>query len=247
MAVFADEHSFKDQLAMPSATPQSHWLRTLDEAERFHAWVFDAIGELPGPRLLEVGCGIGTYTRLLAAKGYEVTASDLDADYVAATKARFADDPQVSVRLEDATSPPQDGELWDSALMLDVLEHLPDDAQVLQDLARRLRPGGMLALKVPAHEWLRGSLDDAVGHYRRYSRASLAEVCTKAGYDVVTLKPLNALSVPGWWINAKWLKRTVAPAYQVQAFERLVPLARLIDAINPFPFGASLVVTARKR
>lgn len=227
--------------------PQSAWLSELDKAERFHGWVLKTIGALPGPRLLEIGCGIGTYTKLWAEAGYQVTASDINPAYVSAARQRFAAIGAIDVRLEDATSPPQEGEVWDSAVLLDVLEHLRDDVQVLSDIARRLREGGVLAVKVPAHEWLRGSLDDAVGHYRRYSKSSLSQVARDAGYDVEAIKPFNALAMPGWFYHARIRKVQVAPPEHIRMFEHLVPVARLVDQFNPFSCGASLIARLRKR
>lgn len=227
-------------------TPQTHWLQHLDQAHHFHKWVFDGIGPLPGKNVLEVGCGIGTYTNIMAEAGYDVTALDINPDYVEHCARRFVDRPQIDVRLEDATSPPADGELWDAAIMLDVLEHLPDDVSVLKGLSGRLTVGGVLAIKVPAHDWLRGSLDDAVGHYRRYNRQSLSQAFRDAGYEVISIKPFNVMAMPGWWLNSRLLQSQVAPSNQIRLFERLVPLGRILDLINPFAIGTSLIATARK-
>ena len=52
-----------------------------------------------------------------------------------------------------------------------MLEHIPDDARALACIHRLLAPGGRLLLLVPAERYLYGTLDRALGHYRRYQRA----------------------------------------------------------------------------
>jgi SAM-dependent methyltransferase len=66
----------------------------------------------------------------------------------------------------------------------EVLEHVEEDEKALEEAARVLRPGGVLALSVPAHARLRGRSDEWAGHVRRYSRPALIEACQAAGLTV---------------------------------------------------------------
>jgi len=68
--------------------------------------------------------------------------------------------------------------------MFDVLEHLPDDMQVLRDLHGMLAPGGALLLTVPAHQSLWSYFDEASHHRRRYEQAGLHAKLKRAGYEV---------------------------------------------------------------
>lgn len=61
----------------------------------------------------------------------------------------------------------------DAIGMFDVLEHIEHEEDFLDDLFRVLKPGGMLYLTVPAHQWLWSQSDDFAQHFRRYSRARL--------------------------------------------------------------------------
>ena len=80
---------------------------------------------------------------------------------------------------------------FDPIVFLDVLEHLPDDLAVLSTLRNSLLPGGKLIIKVPAMPWLFNSMDEAIGHYRRYGRAPLREVISNAGFEDITIWPFN--------------------------------------------------------
>jgi len=73
---------------------------------------------------------------------------------------------------------------------------------------------------VPAMKSLHSKMDDAIGHWRRYDRASLAKTLTEAGFEAERLWPFNAFAVPGWWLNGRVLKRTTPPAEQVKLFNR---------------------------
>lgn len=67
---------------------------------------------------------------------------------------------------------------FDIVIMLDVLEHIQDDAAFLQhDVLPRLKPESHLVISVPAHPSLFTSHDEFLGHYRRYTRRQLLNVC----------------------------------------------------------------------
>jgi SAM-dependent methyltransferase len=75
-------------------------------------------------------------------------------------------------------------ETFDGAVLGEVLEHVRDDRGALTELARVLRPGGILAVSVPAKPALYGPSDEWAGHVRRYTRPALIEACTEAGLTV---------------------------------------------------------------
>jgi SAM-dependent methyltransferase len=77
---------------------------------------------------------------------------------------------------------------FDAVCAFEVLEHLADDRAALVRWGRLLRPGGMMLLSVPAHQHRYGPWDEAVGHYRRYSREGLAEVLASAGFSDIHVR-----------------------------------------------------------
>jgi SAM-dependent methyltransferase len=222
---------------------QDFWLHELGEARCFNEWVLDTIGRLPGPSVLEIGCGTGSFTSLLAARGHSVVALDLDPGYVEIARRRTARLDGVVIHCADATEinwKPQ----FDAVMLLDVLEHIEHDVDLLIRLRKALKPGGMLVLKVPAGKWLYGSMDRAIGHYRRYSRRTLRQACLLAGFGEPEQRYFNVLGVLGWWVNGRLLNRTTPPKAQVALFERLVPVARTVDRLMPLPIALSLISMA---
>ncbi len=226
-------------------SPQAFWLEKLDQAATYTGWVFEQAQPHLTGSVLEVGCGRGTYTRLLAQSASKVVALDIDEAFVSAARAATSSLPNVELRLADVTTERYEEE-FDGILMLDVLEHVSDDEGLLRALLRALRPRGRLVLKVPAFEWLYGAMDRAVGHHRRYSRDVLSERLLGSGFLSPQVWYFNAAAIPGWWLNGAFLRRTTPPAAQLSAFETLLPLVRKIDRVACNWLGLSLFAVAEK-
>jgi SAM-dependent methyltransferase len=227
---------------------QEFWLQSLAGAGAFTRWVLDEISPWLGQRILEVGCGIGTYTAELAVGSRKITAMDMEPAFVAEAARRLAEHPNVRLVCGDATAvdmPKQDG-AFDTVILFDVLEHVEDDVGLLARLGARLAPGGHLILKVPAMPSLYSPMDQAIGHWRRYDKSALAEAIAGAGLEVDRIWSFNAAAIPAWWWNGRVLGRRSPPKEQVAFFNRLVPVLRPLDRLARLFCGVSLLAVARR-
>ena len=175
-----------------------------------------------------------------------VVATDVVEVFVASLRARYADRPNlVAVRL-DLSRGPGDLERFklDSAVSVNVFEHIEDDGAALAAVHQLLQPGGTLALLVPAHPFLMGRFDRAIGHHRRYTRAGLAGKLAAAGFEVEQVRHSNLAGALGWIAMVKLLGRPQLEG--IGLFDSLVPLLRRFERLAPIPFGLSLVAIARK-
>jgi SAM-dependent methyltransferase len=111
--------------------------------ERRLEMVLEGAGERIKGRLLENGCGIGTYVERLAPHAGQVIG--LEYDFERALQARAAA-PVVCAAGEGL--PFQEGS-FDLVLSHEVLEHVRDDRQAVCEMVRALRPGGRLLVFVP--------------------------------------------------------------------------------------------------
>lgn len=140
---------------------------------------------LPGPEVLNAGAGAGTLTLKLVEAGLRVTSVDASprlCEWVsAALRARGADGANPVVRGDLQRLPLPDA-AFDAAVCAEVLEHLDDDAAALAELARVLRPGGLLLVTVPAGPYRYDWTDRWAGHRRRYDAAALAARLREAGF-----------------------------------------------------------------
>src|SRR5215475_9276066 len=166
-------------------------LKRLAELDRYNYWIYEHISHALGRRVLEVGSGTGNITHFLCSEGREVTATDIVPSYRSELDRLFGDNPKVRVEKFDLTAEAPGAfvaDPFDSVVCLNVLEHIEDDLFALAQMRDSLRPGGKLALLVPAHQFLYGAFDRAVGHYRRYERRELADKLEKAGFIVLEMK-----------------------------------------------------------
>jgi len=226
-----------------AASPQAFWLAHLGGASRFNRWVFSQFAAQVGGSVLEIGCGTGTYTALIAGRASRVVAVDLEPAFVETAARETARFGHVETVCGDALAMSWRAE-FDAIVMLDVLEHIADDLGALIRLRSFLRPGGRLIVKVPAGAWLYSEMDRAIGHHRRYSRRSLRDTLTRAGYRPERLWAFNAPGILGWWLNGKLLGRATPPREQIDGFERIVPPIRLFERVLPPPVGLSCFALA---
>jgi SAM-dependent methyltransferase len=134
----------------------------------------------PGPEVLNGGAGQGTLSRRLAELGFEVTSTDVSPEAVELLRERAPGD----VLEADLTSLPFEDARFDAAVLGEVLEHIENDRGALAEVARVLRPHGVLAVSVPANPKLHGPSDVWAGHVRRYTRPELLKACSGAGFTV---------------------------------------------------------------
>jgi SAM-dependent methyltransferase len=129
---------------------------------------------------------------------------------------------------------------------LNVIEHLDDDVGALRNLRSALSPGGKAVVLVPSGPWNFGTLDEALGHRRRYTEDGIRDVALRAGLEVTALIRFNRLSSLPWWVNGRVLRRRAAGRLQIGAVDWLTPIFRRIDRFLPFP-PLSLIAVMERR
>ena len=102
-----------------------------------------------------------------------------------------------------------------------------------------------MVIEGPNYPALYGSLDETYGHFRRYTRHSIAACVTAAGFRVVALRHFNPLAIPGWVLSAKVLRSRQLNVHAARLFNAIVPLARRLDFLSRFGGLALLVVAER--
>jgi SAM-dependent methyltransferase len=218
-----------------------------DAIENYFAWqaeVFAATG-----RVLDHGAGSGALVNALLQRGVrEVVALEPEAELVALMRAKFSAEPGVTVfqgAIDDYLAHAGPGSI-DSVVTSNVLEHIQDDAACLRSIFRVLRAGGKLGVYVPARAELFGSLDEAVGHVRRYALPELREKLRAAGFVIDELRYCNLIAVVPWLIAGRVLRRKALGGESHQLFDRLFPIFSALEKRLGLPYGLNLLALARK-
>jgi SAM-dependent methyltransferase len=214
-------------------------LDRMAEADRYNAWLLDRARPYLGSRVLELGAGIGTFTEQLAT-GREVVAVEPDPTLLPHLRRNAPSATVVEGETETAPAGP-----FDSAVCFNVLEHIADHAAALAAIHQRLRPGGHLLLLVPSHPFLYGPIDEAFEHERRYAKQPLEALLEAAGFRVVELRRVNPVGAVGWLVAGRVLRRSEIPGGPLRAFDRAVPVLRLLDRAE-LPLGLSLWAVAER-
>jgi SAM-dependent methyltransferase len=222
-------------------------LRRVDQLRRYNRLLWERMRPWVRGRILEVGSGTGGMSRHLLSAG-QLVVSDPRAEYRDLLARLFASYGDVAVE-DFRLGAPAAGRLardsFDTIVCSNVLEHVEDDVAALQQLRDRLADGGRLLLVVPMLPALYGAIDRAIGHYRRYRRAELVDKLAKAGFSVEHTQPMNAIGIPGWWLNSVVLRRRSVPGLQARLNDWLTPWLRLESRLG-LPFGMSLLAVATR-
>jgi SAM-dependent methyltransferase len=225
--------------------------RTLEvfaDTPRLNRWLYSKLQPDVRGEVLEIGSGIGNLSRLIVDDAERVIVSDMELHYIDELRRIFATNDRVDVvRYDLDASPPAEitARPFDTIVAVNVVEHIADDHAAVATLSGLLSPGGKLVVWVPACPFAYGSLDRALGHYRRYTPATLADLLLGAGLRPGVPRYMNFFGLLGWALSSRVLRRERLSAQQIALFERLVPLFRLEDRIR-LPVGLGLYAAGEK-
>jgi SAM-dependent methyltransferase len=224
-------------------------VRKLTELEDRHWWYRErrnllarAVRGLTPGTALDIGAAGGGNTRVLQGLGWRAGAIEYGPE-----GAQVCHERGIPVLRGDATRLPLAPGGLDLVVAFDVLEHLDDDKAAAAGIFEALRPGGTFLVAVPADPRLWSAHDDAVGHVRRYTRQTLTDLLSSAGFELDDVRSWNVLLRPAVALRRRnstgsdledmpaWLN---AALYGVVVTERFLPVSKLP--------GVSLLVRARR-
>jgi SAM-dependent methyltransferase len=217
-------------------------LEVMAEARNYNAFLVDLVlaHRQGASRAVDFGAGVGTFAALVRERGLDVLCVEPDSQQCAA----IANRGMTAITGLDALP---DGSV-DYVYSLNVLEHIADDAAALHLLARKLAPGGLLLLYVPAFQVLYSAMDRKVGHHRRYRRAPLVAAIERVGLRVARSRYADAL---GFFATLAYKavgsRSGSLDPRSVAAFDRFVfPASRVVDVALDRVLGKNVYVVATK-
>ncbi len=215
-------------------------LETLKDADEYYEWLFSKVQPFVRGKVLEIGSGIGNFAKWARSHGTEYHVSDADPALVNRLSADFPHAFQW-----DLYQPFPRTDLYDTIIILNVIEHLEDDLDAVRKIHERLVPGGHLIVMVPAMQFLFGSLDRAFGHFRRYTKSTMGGIIEKASFKILKSEYVNVIGMLGWFLYGRILKTDRLPQKLCSHFNLVIPLLKLERPVASFT-GLSLILVAKK-
>ena len=194
--------------------------------------------------ILEAGAGIGGTTSFLC-DGSQASWTCLEPDPEFAneirTKIQSGTLPQICRVLTGTIADTPQGFVFDCILYIDVIEHIEDDRAEIRRAWSNLRPGGHLLILVPAHQFLFSSFDKSIGHFRRYSRKSLA-IAVGSDLKYKRLIYLDSAGFAASAANRFIMKKSIPGINEIRFWDRaLVPASQILDPLFAWSFGKSVL------
>ncbi|MEW6468613.1 MAG: methyltransferase [Bacteroidota bacterium] len=228
-------------------------LDAIEAADKFNGWMYRTIRPYCSGNILEVGSGIGNISGFFLRDKHPIFLTDVRGNYCDILQKNFKGNSTLLgieqldlVHPEFGTRYAHLLERFDTVFALNVVEHIENDNLALANASRLLRPGGTLIILVPAWQFLYNRFDKELCHYKRYVKKQLEGLFTQNGLQVKRSMYFNALGILGWFVSGRLMKNKVIPRSQMSFYNRIVPVARLIDRCLFRKIGLSVITIGTK-
>lgn len=189
----------------------------IDRASRDHAiqQLKTHLKNKKNPVILEVGCSSGFMLKRMHHAFPDATI--MGSDVVSEPLLQLTESlPEVPLFRFDLLNCPLPDNSIDAVVILNVLEHIENDAAALQQIFRILKPGGAVIIEVPAGPHLYDIYDKVLMHYRRYTLSGLKTLVKKQGFKITNQSHLGFFLYPGFWFVKKRNKSLLSQSEAIQ-------------------------------
>lgn len=229
-------------------------LEAISNAHRFNGWMAKTISKHLSGHTLEIGSGIGNISQQFLDEGFTMCLSDYSPIYCDKLKEKFDANKNVKdvIHLDivdsdfDTKFAPFLG-TFDSAFALNVVEHVEDHEKAIGNIQKFLKPGGKMAILVPAYQSLYCRFDKELGHYRRYTKPTLKEIFKANDLDIKKTFYFNFMGIFGWLVSGKIGNQKLISPTQMRIYNKLVPVFKVIDKLAMGKMGLSVICIAEKK
>lgn len=217
-------------------------LEVMREAINYNKYLLDLVisSAQKNDAIVDFGAGNGTFSFPVATSGYSVICVEIDPLLSAGLANQGM---KVLTDFDQA----EDGSI-DYIYSLNTLEHIEDDTDIAALWYRKLRIGGKLLVYVPAFQFLFSSMDQKVGHIRRYSKSSLNQKITAAGFEITESRYVDSIGYIATIAYRMFGKADGAvDRNKLKLYDRwLFPFSRRLDAITHQVLGKNVYAIAVK-
>ena len=220
-------------------------LELFDKASFWRNYVYLCIKKYLGKKILEVGAGIGSFTKLYLNNANKVVLSEIDNNNYNAIKEKFRNQNKIEITNSLTKNI---SKKFDTILYISVLEHIEDDKKEIIDALEKLEKKGNLIICVPAYNHMYSNFDREIGHFRRYEKSFFKSL----NLDNAKLKKLCFIDSCGYILynlNKLFFKKETYPTKsKIFIWDKIfLPITLIIDLIFFYKIGKNLICVIEKK
>jgi len=220
-------------------------LENFDKAHIWRKYIFFLIKKYFNDGFLEVGAGIGSFTKNYFKKFNNIVLSEIDTNNINQLKKKFDNDKNIQISKDSIKNI---NKKFNTIIYLNVLEHIKDDTLEINNALEKLNVGGYLIILVPAGNKLYGKFDKAIGHERRYE----IDFFKKNKFKNAKLIDLYSLDCFGYFlyfVNQLIFNEEVYPSkFKIFIWDKIfTPFTIVIDYLTRYKFGKNIMCIYQKK
>ena len=219
-------------------------LPLFDLSKNFRKYQFDLIKEFVSGNVAEIGPGNGIILKLYLDHCDKLDLFEPDKNLYSKLNDKFSNYKKITVINDELNT---SSNIYDVILYLDVLEHIEDYEKEILKAHNALKKGGYLLINVPAFQFLYSDFDKDIGHFRRYSKKDITNLCSNYNLEINKLKYYDSI---GFFLS--FLSKMTRSNYKknfekkIKIWDSLIPFSRILDKIFISYFGKSLLIVIKK-
>ena len=194
--------------------------------------------------MLEVGAGLGSFTKGYMKNFHSITLTDTDEDNLNLLKKNFIHNQNINIiksSIKDIEKK------FNTIIYFNVLEHIKDDISEIKSALEKLNKGGHLIILVPAHQKMYSKFDKAIGHYKRYD----IDFFKKNRFENSKIIKLHFLDFFGYllyYLNKIFFKEETYPTnLKIFIWDKIfTPFTIVIDYLTGYKFGKNILCIYQK-
>jgi SAM-dependent methyltransferase len=226
-------------------------LESMSFADNYHSFILDLFQPYIGKKVVEVGAGDGSFTRLISRRPVDsITAVEPSDDMYNRLKESTKELGNMVTALNGFLGDFEkeiSKQKPDSFVFVNVFEHIEDDLGEMKRVFKMLPEGGHLCIFVPALPALYSEFDRSIDHFRRYTKKELESKCREAGFTVAYSRYFDAMGVIPWWLRFKLLKAGALSPSAVKLYDKIgVPVMKAAESLITPPIGKNVILVAKK-
>tara|TARA_Y100000817_G_C16849302_1_gene541367 strand:+ start:748 stop:1428 length:681 start_codon:yes stop_codon:yes gene_type:complete len=218
-------------------------LENFDRATLWRKYIYVEIKKFITGKVLEVGAGIGSFTKNYMHAADQLTLSEIDTSNYQILKKKFN---AAKINFTNKTIL-EIHDKFNTIMYLNVLEHIKKDQEEIFNAFEKLEMNGHLIILVPAHNGLYSKFDEAVGHHKRYEIDFFQKLELKGG-KLKKLIYLDAIGYFLYFLNRIFFKEEVYPSkFKIFLWDKIfTPITYFLDKLLLNKFGKNILYIVKK-